>query len=62
MKKTKDVHTEKRKIFSTNSLKNVTDVTIIKKHILSLDNKAIKRALIANGIYDSNMKLTASFR
>ncbi len=49
-----------KKIFS--SVKRPNDTTIIKKHIISLDNQAIKAALMASGMYDNNMKLTASFR
>jgi hypothetical protein len=30
--------------------------------LISLDNQAIKVALMASGMYDNNMKLTASFR
>lgn len=44
------------------SVKRLNDTTVIKKHIISLDNQAIKAALIASGMYDTNMKLTASFR
>lgn len=44
------------------SVKRINDTTVIKKHIISLDNQAIKVALIASGMYDTNMKLTASFR
>ena len=42
--------------------KRVNDIEVIRDHILSLDNKTIKNALISSGIYDKNMKLTASFR
>lgn len=44
------------------SVKRVRDTTVIKTHMTSLDNEAIKKALIASGMYDSDMKLTASFR
>ena len=44
------------------SIKKPNDTAVIKKHIISLDNHAIKAALIASGMYDTNMKLTASFR
>ena len=44
------------------SVKRPNDTSIIKKHIISLDNQAIKVALMASGMYDNNMKLTASFR
>ncbi len=62
MKKTTPNQIDKRKRFLGSSIKKVTDITIIKKHMLSLDNESIKRALVANGMYDNNMKLTASFR
>ncbi len=42
--------------------KRVDDITVIREHILSLDSETIKNSLIASGIYDKNMKLTASFR
>ena len=38
------------------------DVVIIKNHLISMDNESIKKALIDSGIYDTNMKLTASFK
>lgn len=44
------------------SIKRTKDTVVIRKHMMSLDNEAIKTALIASGMYDSNMKLTASFR
>ena len=44
------------------SVKRATDTTVIRKHMMSLDNEAIMTALIKNGMYDSNMKLTASYR
>lgn len=43
-------------------VQSINDITIIKEHIISLDNESIKIALIAHGMYDSNMKLTASYR
>ena len=54
--KTKSV----KKIFSSD--KRTNDTAVIREHIISLDNQAIKAALIASGMYDTNMKLTASFR
>ena len=44
------------------AIKTTTDTTVIRKHMMSLDNEAIKAALIASGMYDTNMKLTASYR
>lgn len=38
------------------------DVVIIKNHLITMDNESIKKALITSGIYDTNMKLTASFK
>ncbi len=61
MKKTIQVKSLKRRGIS-HSIKKVSDTTVIKKHMLSLDNEAIKKALILSGMYDNNMKLTASFR
>ena len=49
-----------KKVFSSD--KRINDTAVIRKHIISLDNQAIKAALIASGMYDTNMKLTASFR
>ena len=49
-----------KKIFSSD--KRTNDTAVIREHIISLDNQAIKAALIASGMYDTNMKLTASFR
>ena len=49
-----------KKIFSSDTRTN--DTAVIREHIISLDNQAIKAALIASGMYDTNMKLTASFR
>ena len=43
-------------------MKKVSDTAVIRKHLMSLDNETIKTALIASGMYDSNMKLTPSFR
>ena len=44
------------------SVKRTTDTTVIRKHMMSLDNEAIMTALIKSGMYDTNMKLTASYR
>ena len=44
------------------SVKIATDTIMIRKHMMSLDNEAIMTALIKSGMYDSNMKLTASYR
>jgi hypothetical protein len=49
-----------KKVFR--SIKRTSDTTVIRNHMMSLDNEAIKTALITSGMYDSNMKLTASFR
>ena len=49
-----------KRVFS--AIKTTTDTAVIRKHMMSLDNKAIMTALIASGMYDSNMKLTASYR
>ena len=51
---------EEKRVLKTK--KRVNDVTAIREHLLSLDNETIKKNLIASGIYDENMKLTASFR
>ena len=51
---------EEKRVLKTK--KRVNDVTVIREHLLSLDNETIKKNLIASGIYDENMKLTASFR
>ncbi len=42
--------------------KRVDDITAIRDHMLSLDNETIKNILVASGMYDKDMKLTASFR
>ena len=58
--------TEKRT--KTNSSINRTraikalDTNVIKEHLSSIDNEFIKKALIASGMYDTNMKLTASYK
>lgn len=44
------------------SVKRTTDSAVIRKHMMSLDNEAIMKALIKSGMYDSNMRLTASYR
>lgn len=38
------------------------DVSIIREHLYQMDNEAIKNALIANGVYDKKMQLTATYR
>lgn len=51
-----------------NSIKRVRhgikkdDVTIIREHLNQMDNEAIKKALIASGVYDRKMQLTATYR
>ncbi len=46
----------------SSSMKKMDDTTVIKNHMFSLDNKTIRVALIASGMYDKNMRLTSSFR
>lgn len=60
MKQNNAKHTEKKQTISMYDKTN--DIVAIKKHLSSIDNDEIKKALIANGIYDSNMRLTPSFR
>ncbi len=60
MKQKNTKHTEKKQTISVYDKTN--DIAAIKKHLSSIDNDEIKKALIANGIYDSQMRLTPSFR
>jgi hypothetical protein len=58
--------TEKRSktnlpVNKTRAIKTL-DTNVIKEHLSSIDNEFIKKALIASGIYDTNMKLTASYK
>jgi len=58
--KVQDKPATKKRTFA--HMKKASDTTVIRKHLMSLDNETIKTALIASGMYDSNMKLTPSFR
>ncbi len=51
-----------KKIKVLKTKKRVDSITAIRDHMLSLDNKTIKSILVASGMYDKDMKLTASFR